>query len=277
MRVVAPWTWRIALRDHGPRSSSLLCTLFIIGTYMNDSGYAFPGQVLIAKGARASLRTVQRHIAEARKLGWLVVEFAGRGGQGWRHSAYRCAIPDNLALTEKSEELADKIVSQLVNPDGDDTSATPPMVKGNGTAMSSRSVTSSEGDDIDQPKVTTNDSEGDDTSEQKVATQLCRTNSYSETHAYRTPTPEEAHANTIAPGRRPFSETRKKKPEELEADALQRAETLAASIRFRDRRSNECPRAYAVAVIQAQAAAMSELVTLPETASPNGRWLDALQ
>lgn len=108
-RAVSPWTWRRALRDHGPKSPSVLLTLFVIGTFMDRDGRAFPGQQLIAKGIRGSVKTVQRHIEIVRREGWLHVETAGRGGKGWRHYAYRAAIPDHVDLDDLDESIADSI------------------------------------------------------------------------------------------------------------------------------------------------------------------------
>lgn len=108
-RAVSPWTWRRALRDHGPESPSVLLTLFVIGTYMDRAGVAFPSQQLIAKGIRGSVKTVQRHIEITRRDGWLCVQTAGRGGKGWRHYAYRAAIPDRVPLDDLDEAIADSI------------------------------------------------------------------------------------------------------------------------------------------------------------------------
>lgn len=108
-RAVSPWTWRIALRDHGPDDQSILLTLFVLSTFMNRDGTCFPSQPTIAKGARVSERTVRRHLIEAQRQGWLGLEHLNTGGQGWRKNLYRCAVPDDVELSEKDDRISDSI------------------------------------------------------------------------------------------------------------------------------------------------------------------------
>lgn len=164
-RPVAPWTWRRALRDHGPRSQGLLLTLYTIGTYMDRDGIAWPSQELIAAGARASVRTVQRHIAIAERAGWLGIQLAGRGGQGWRHNAYRAAVPDDVPLDDLEEGIADAITAQNggIEPiERHDTIVSSPSVKGHDTIVSARTSPGLERDDNRHQNVTTKTAEGDD-------------------------------------------------------------------------------------------------------------------
>jgi hypothetical protein len=203
-RPVSPWTWRRALRDHGPASRSVLLTLFTIGTFMNRDGYAFPGQQTIARGARASVRTVQRHIEKAEREGWIGVRLAGRGGQGWRHLAYRAAIPADLNLSYLDETIADTIEGSEGVIEGGDPIVSPPYTRRDAVAASvspasSQATSQAEGlasastrSDNKRSEVATVDGEGGDISDANVATQLCRTNSRSETPASLTHAPEEA-------------------------------------------------------------------------------------
>jgi hypothetical protein len=219
----------------------LLLTLYVIGTYMDRDGFSFPSQGLIAKGARASIRTVKRHIAAARAGGWLGVEPGQRGGKGWRHNVYRAAVPESLPLPEKHEEISDAIRSQVGDPDGGDTAMAPPM----SASTENRDGGARAGlDGGDKP------SDGGDTASTNVGTQLWPPNSYSETPTSITPASEEAQAKARAPLKR-FG--KKKKPEELEAEALLKAQAMAASIGFREIRPDECPRRYAVEVVRALA------------------------
>jgi helix-turn-helix protein len=87
-------------------------TLYTLGTFMDRDGFAYPGQATLAKGARASVRTIRRHIDQAQALGWIGVSLAGNSGQAWRHYAYRCCIPDDVFLDEKDDALADVVASQ---------------------------------------------------------------------------------------------------------------------------------------------------------------------
>lgn len=192
-RAVSPWTWRRALRDYAP--NNVLLTMYTIGTYMDRSGIAWPSQQTIAKGARASVRTVQRHIATAHRAGWLGIELAGHGGKGWRHYVYRAAVPNGLQLEFLDDEIADAITAQEGAIEGDDTIVSP-RLNGSDTAMSPPSAGNApalqvRGDNGGQ-NVATNQHEGGDTGDVNVATQLCRTNSRSETPPLRTHA-KEAH------------------------------------------------------------------------------------
>ena len=121
-RPVAPWVWRRMLRDHWPGHPSALFTMLILGTYMDREGIAWPSQSAIARGIRSTARTVQRHIADARRRHWLLVAPAGRGGQGWRHNAYQCACPDDLPLDANGEDISGALEAQVGNIEGDDIS-----------------------------------------------------------------------------------------------------------------------------------------------------------
>lgn len=105
MRAVKVWTWRRALRDHGPDQQGLLLTLYTLSTYMDDDGFAYPGQQAIADGARASVRTIRRHLSKARDLGWLYFKSRHTGGKRWRRYEYQAAVPDDVPLSEKDDEL----------------------------------------------------------------------------------------------------------------------------------------------------------------------------
>lgn len=70
-RAVSPQMWRIALRDHWQGHTSVLLTLYTIGTYMDRNGMAYPGQKTLATAIRATVKTVQRHIETAERAGFL--------------------------------------------------------------------------------------------------------------------------------------------------------------------------------------------------------------
>lgn len=246
-RAVSPWSWRRALRDHGPKSPSVLLTLFVIGTFMDRTGRAFPSQQLIAKGIRGSVKTVQRHLEIARRDGWLSIETAGRGGKGWRHYAYRAAIPDHVQLDDLDESIADAIESQEGGIEGGDTIVSPPSTQREDTIMSPRksqdrncpadvqrtisSVTASvtendgvrhHGGDTGDSKVATNGADGGD-----ISGTSWRHNSVALTPALRTPAyitraSEEAHnaqsrvASTTPPEIRAREETNEKIADRVE-------------------------------------------------------------
>jgi hypothetical protein len=110
---VAPWTWRRALRDFGPRDPGVLCSLLVLATYMDRNGFAWPSQKAWARGARVEVRSVQRHLQIAVAAGWVRIENAGRSGQGWRRNAYRCTVPDALPLDDKDEEISTAITAEF--------------------------------------------------------------------------------------------------------------------------------------------------------------------
>jgi hypothetical protein len=199
----------------------LLLTLYTIGTYMDREGCAHPGQQLIARGIRASVKTVQRHITQAERMGWLAIEYAGRGGKGWRHYRYRAFVPDAVPLDCVDEAVSDAATSALEDtwrPDDDrseleggdtivssptdeagDMVVSPPLQEGGDSIVSPRGTPDGEGGDTGVPNVATFEREGGDTGGLNVATQLCRTNSRSETPAYRTPKrSSEAHGELTA-------------------------------------------------------------------------------
>src|SRR5262249_23610195 len=150
--------------DHGPSSPSVLLTLYVIGTFMDRDGIAWPNQQSIANGARTSVRSVQRHIQTAVRAGWLGVNLAGRGGQGWRHNAYRCAVPSDLSLDYLDEAISDAIAQNgdIEVPERSDTIASSRLPQGADTIASSRTTPAIEGDDTGDQKVTTTEAEGDD-------------------------------------------------------------------------------------------------------------------
>jgi hypothetical protein len=157
---------------------------------MDREGFSYPSQETIAKGARASVRTVQRHIAAAELAGWIGIQLAGRGGKGWRHYVYRAAVPDDLPIDEIDEKLSDVILAKEGDIERGDTAMSPPTKVVTETFQGRG--------DNGGPKVATNDHDGGDTGDANVATQLCRTNSRSETPALRTHTKREAHADACA-------------------------------------------------------------------------------
>jgi hypothetical protein len=216
-RAVAPWTWRRALRDHGPEDPHFLLAMLVLNTFMDATGFAYPGQSTWARGARKSVRMIQRYIVRARSEGWLYVVNAGRTGRGWAHHGYRCCVPDYIKLSEKDERISDHIISTVGDVEGDDT------------AMSPRLTQRVDGDDTKRNKVATSGRHGGDMTSGEVATQLCRTNSGSENSHSITHAIEEAPAKAGALVR----EFRgREKSEEEEAREAEEYALLQAEQRF---------------------------------------------
>lgn len=194
-RAVAPWSWRRLLRDYGPNDPGFLLAMLILGTYMDESGFAYPSQATWARAARKSARMIQRYIARGRREGWIAAVNAGRGGKGWAFNAYRCCVPDSVVLTEKDEELSDTITSTMGEVDDDiegtDTAVSVPSSNGHDTIVSAPHTPPAVGNDTRVPKVTTPAAHGHDTTSIQVPTQLCRTKSGSEKFGSRSLAQEE--------------------------------------------------------------------------------------
>jgi len=196
-KVVAPWTWRRCLRDFGPDDPTFFYVMLVLATYMDSSGFAYPGQGTWAKAARKSSRTIQRYIAIARRNGWISVVNAGRGGQGWAFNAYRCCVPDWIDISDLDERIGEHLAASEGDIERSDTAMSSPSNNGHDTSMSAPLKPGDfggQGDDISESKVTTFRAEGDDKTAKKVTTQLCRTNSRSENSRSRTHAQEEAPA-----------------------------------------------------------------------------------
>jgi hypothetical protein len=212
-RAVAPWTWRRKLRDHGPEDPSFLLAMLMLNTWMDGEGFAYPGQPKWAKAARTSVRNLQRHIAKGRRLGWIDVVNAGRGGKGWAFNGYRCCVPDDVPLDEKDERISDAIIAQA----GD---------VGDDTAMSSPTIPRAHGDDTERPMVTTNGHLGDDKSASWSRHSYVVQTPALRTPALRTPAKREAHTDVCAA--LALASEKKKTEEDQEAREQRKGEAIIA-------------------------------------------------
>lgn len=167
-QVVAPWTWRRALRDHGPQDRGYLLALMMLGTFLDRYGFAFPSLATWAAASRNSIRQQQRYLARARGDGWLVVERAGRRGKGWAFNGYRCSVPDSIKLDDRDQEIGDGLESQagsighdvaVSSPwiNGNDATMSLPTEGGTDTVMASPAVTRCTGDALPNPRGTVGD------------------------------------------------------------------------------------------------------------------------
>ncbi len=166
-RAVAPWTWRQALRDHGPVDSGFLLSMLMLATYMNRDGYAYPSQATLAKASRRSVRMLRRYINRAEEMNWLAVVTAGHTGQGWRHHGYRACVPDEIPLTDADEDISRALEAQLgeIQPgERADTVMSSSSLKRADTSMAARQDSAYEGADIQNRNVRTSASERGDTS-----------------------------------------------------------------------------------------------------------------
>jgi hypothetical protein len=110
------------LRDHADVQPSVLLTLHTISTFMDGEGFCFVGQARIAAGARTSVRSVRRHIADAEKKGWLSIKLQPVKGKKNLHLSflnnYRACVPRQLDLADTDEMLRDAVVSSLGDVEG---------------------------------------------------------------------------------------------------------------------------------------------------------------
>lgn len=101
------YRWLQAVGDHGPPLPLARLILHTLGLHMQSDGTdAFPSQKTIARRACVCRRTVIEHLAAAEKSGWIERGIRGGEGQGWRLSAYRATVPDEVfpLLPEKPWE-----------------------------------------------------------------------------------------------------------------------------------------------------------------------------
>jgi hypothetical protein len=175
--------------------------MLVLNTYMNNEGFAFPGQPKWAAGARMSVRTIQRHIAAAKRTGWIAVLNAGRGGKGWAFNGYRCCIPDDLQLNEQEERIADHIAAQAGGIDGPAIAV---------SSASSANADASHGAAKQGAMVPPNQPLGAAKQPVLVATQLWRTNSCSENSGSLKLAQEEARTEARVLSEEPSSKAKSK-------------------------------------------------------------------
>jgi hypothetical protein len=87
-----------------------MVAMLTLRTWMDDTGYAFPGIRTWAKAARISPTTLLKQLELAVGLGWLGVEH-WKKTKAWRQNVYRAAVPDNIQLSEKDLALAQALVA----------------------------------------------------------------------------------------------------------------------------------------------------------------------
>jgi hypothetical protein len=114
---VKPIVWRNAIRDSElDRTAKLVC--FVISTYMNGAGEAFPAKDTIAKGAGlgSGRRSVDQAVDRIEAAGFLeVTRFRGR-----RSFNYRATLP-NVASGATLNHARDATLEDAVNVASDDS------------------------------------------------------------------------------------------------------------------------------------------------------------
>lgn len=86
--------WRNAvLGPNGPRSPVTRALLIVLSTWMDKSGFAFPGYGQIAKRSRFDRRVVLRHIKFAEEECWLDITKVKTSTNQWNRNEYTACIP----------------------------------------------------------------------------------------------------------------------------------------------------------------------------------------
>jgi hypothetical protein len=114
IRAVTPWLWRRLLRDHWPGDRGSLLTLLLLSTYMDGKlGMTHVLQETLAGKTGVDVRTIRRHLAKARELGFLGLMRLHRRqlGQGWNRVYWQAHIPANLNLSSQDAALANTVGS----------------------------------------------------------------------------------------------------------------------------------------------------------------------
>jgi hypothetical protein len=102
--------WRLAFANPKNKLHRLTrLVLHTISLFMAmDGSRGFPSMTKISQWAGMSVRAVKGHIKLAENGGWIEKQFAGFGGQGWRHYLYVPHIPpgaeNNAQITPRSDD-----------------------------------------------------------------------------------------------------------------------------------------------------------------------------
>jgi hypothetical protein len=111
-RAIPPWLHRILLRDYGPGDPFITLVVFVVNSFMDDSGSCFPSQETIAQAAGMGVSTVRRKIGAANRAHWLSIEArAVYVSRHWKQYSYRACCPEainleGIALKDKGQTAA---------------------------------------------------------------------------------------------------------------------------------------------------------------------------
>ena len=95
--------WRNAvLGPDGPRSPVTRALLIVLSTWMDKSGFAYPGYGQIAKRSRFDRRVVLRHIKFAEEECWIEITKVKTSTNRWNRNEYTACIPRFVSGDSKS-------------------------------------------------------------------------------------------------------------------------------------------------------------------------------
>ena len=80
-----------------------------------DGGSCFPSLRTLASEVGVGRSTVQRHLEQAAEDGWIERYSRGLGGQAWRRSGYRAALPQAVPLKRDTSEKRCPISGEKVS------------------------------------------------------------------------------------------------------------------------------------------------------------------
>jgi hypothetical protein len=93
--------WRDSLRDDAELSPTTKLVGFVLSTYSNARGHAFPGRRTLADGSSVSVRSAERAIARLEAAGWVAVS-RSRGGRS-RTNGYALLLPQTASDVRRLE------------------------------------------------------------------------------------------------------------------------------------------------------------------------------
>jgi hypothetical protein len=90
--------WRDLIRsEDGPKSSTIRHILIDLGTFMDgDGGNCYPTQDTLEKTTGIYIKTISKHLKQARLDGWIKIIGHKGEGQAWRNHVYRPRLPDKV-------------------------------------------------------------------------------------------------------------------------------------------------------------------------------------
>ena len=123
------FSWREAVLESNLHATTRH-VLLTLACHMNDLGAGcFPSTRTLEKQTGLSRRTVETHLAVARRVGWITVERRGDSGQGWRRHEYRIAWPADVAkdVPHVSDETGKGVLQAVESRDVDVGKHVPPV------------------------------------------------------------------------------------------------------------------------------------------------------
>ena len=93
--------WRDSLRDDGELNPTTKLVGFVLSTYSNGRGHAFPGRQTLARGSSVSVRSAERAVTRLEGAGWIAVS-RSRGGRS-RTNGYALLLPETASQVRRLE------------------------------------------------------------------------------------------------------------------------------------------------------------------------------